>query len=72
VETTGKPFQEVIDYPAETFQKAIHYPLANIKRDKVAACNKPYMNVAIHYPFTIFRSVSTTFMKIRKKQLNKP
>jgi hypothetical protein len=68
VETACKPFQEGIHYLAETFQKAIHYPLANRKRDWIAACNKPYLHVAIHYPF---RSASTTFMKIRKKQLNK-
>jgi hypothetical protein len=71
VETACKPFQEGIHYLAETFQKAIHYPFANSKRDWIAACNKPYLHVAIHRPFTIFRIASTTFLKIRKKQLNK-
>jgi hypothetical protein len=70
VETACKPFQEGIHYPAATFSKAIHYPLANSKRDWIAACNKPYLHAAIHYPFIILKSVSTTFLKISKKQLN--
>jgi hypothetical protein len=32
VETAYKPFQDGIHFLAETFQKAINYPLANSKR----------------------------------------
>jgi hypothetical protein len=71
VETACKPFQGGIHNLTETFKKAIHYPFANSKRDWIAACNKTYLHVTIHLPFTIFRSVSTTFLKIREKQLNK-
>jgi hypothetical protein len=60
VETACKPFQEDIHYPAETFQKAFHNPLANSKGRLMAAGNKPYLHAAIHYLFTILRNVSTT------------
>jgi hypothetical protein len=54
VETTCKPFQEGIYYPAETFQKAIHYPFANCKGRWIAACNKSNLHAALHHlsPFS--------------------
>jgi hypothetical protein len=55
-----------IHYPAETFQKAIHYLLANSKGRWIAACNKPNLHVAFHYLFTILRNVSFTFLKMSK------
>ncbi len=66
LETACKPFQEGIHYPAETFQKAINYPLANSKGWLIAGCNKPNLHAAIHYLFTIIRNVSTSFLKMRK------
>jgi hypothetical protein len=54
VETACKPFQEGIHYTAETFQKAIHYPLANSKGRWIATCNDTNLPAAIHYlsPFS--------------------
>jgi cytosine/adenosine deaminase-related metal-dependent hydrolase len=61
-----QPFQEDIRYPAETFQKAIHCPLSNSKGRWIAAFNKPNLHTAIHYLFTTFINISTTFFKIGK------
>jgi hypothetical protein len=36
----------------------------------IAACNIPYLQAAFLHPFTISRSVATTFLKISKKQRN--
>jgi hypothetical protein len=56
----------------ETSQEAIHYPMEIVKGRLAAACNKPpYLYSAIHYFFTTFRNVFTTFFKIGKKQPHK-
>jgi hypothetical protein len=67
VEKAWKPFQEGIHYPSETFPKAIHYPLAKSKERWIAACHKPNLHAVIHYLFIIFRNLSTTFLKMSKK-----
>ncbi len=54
----------------ETFQKAIYYPfLQVVKGQWVAAYNKSYLHAVIQNPFTIFKSVSTNFLKISTNQL---
>jgi hypothetical protein len=70
VETTCKPFQEGIRYPAVTFQKAIHYPLANNKGRWIAACNKPNLHAAIHH-LPPFSEMSHYDLKMNEKPLNK-
>jgi hypothetical protein len=37
-----------IHYPAETFEKAIHYPLANSIGRWIATCNKPNLHGVFH------------------------
>jgi hypothetical protein len=42
------------------FQKAIHYPLANSKKELIAICNESYLHADTYYHF-----------KISKKKLHK-
>jgi hypothetical protein len=70
VETTCKPFQEGIHYPAETFQKAIHYLLANSKGRWIAACNKLSLHAAIHH-LSPFSEMSPLHFENEQKPINK-
>jgi hypothetical protein len=51
----------------ETFEKNMQ----TVKGSWIATCIIHYLPVAIQQPFIIFSSVSTTFLKFSKNQLNK-